>query len=90
MLEKLGSQENVLEYWNAAAPHLQARFCLSTLGTKIKIERIGNLEYFYQKIVASRRGLDVVKSHGIQVLGSADLVLYMIIGHGLIQTKLSE
>ena len=77
MWENLGGTAKVLEYWNAAAPHLQARYCHSTLGTKIKIERIGNLEYFDQKIVASSGGLNTVRSHGIQVRGSADLVVYM-------------
>ena len=79
MLEKLGSQAKVLQYWNAVAPHLQARFCLSTLGTKIKIERIGNLEYFSKNLAtASSRGLDTVKPHGKKIRGSADLVAYLV------------
>ena len=41
------------------------------------MERIGNFEYFDQKIVASGDGLDTVKSNAVQVIGSADLVVYM-------------
>ena len=80
MLEKLGSQTKVLQYWNDLAPHLQARFCLSSsLGVKIKIERIGNLEYFPQYVGrASSRGMDIVRSHHKKVLGSADLVTYLV------------
>ena len=83
MMENLGSTAKILQYWNAAAPHLQARYCHSTLGTKIKIERIGNLEYFDQKIDASEEGLDTVASHGIQIRGSADLVVYMVYGSAI-------
>ena len=80
MLEKLGSQTKLLQYWNDLAPHLQARFCLSSsLGVKIKIERIGNLEYFPQYVGrASSRAMDIVRSHHKKVLGSADLVTYLV------------
>ena len=37
--KKLGSSdESAIKYWNDAAPHLQARYCHASLGTKIKIE----------------------------------------------------
>jgi hypothetical protein len=75
--EKLGDEAAVIAYWNAAAPHLQARYCHATLGTQIKVERIGNFEYFDQKIVASGDDLGVVNSNAVQVIGSADLVVYM-------------
>ena len=77
MLEKLGNANNVKAYWNAAAPHMQAHYCHNTLGTKIKVERIGNFEYFNQAIVASSVSLETVKSNARQVIGSADLVVYM-------------
>ena len=77
MLEKLGNVDNVIAYWNAAAPHMQARYCHDTLGTKIKVERIGNFEYFDKKLVASSASLGTVKYHAPQVIGSADLVVYM-------------
>ena len=78
MLDKLGNPNKVIAYWNAAAPHMQARYCHDTLGTKIKVERIGNFEYLNKKIVASKAALETtVKSHAPQVIGSADLVVYM-------------
>jgi len=75
--EKLGDEAAVIAYWNAAAPHIQARYCHATLGTQIKFERIGNFEYFDTKIVASGDDLDTVKPHAPTVIGSADLVVYM-------------
>ena len=41
------------------------------------MERIGNFEYFNQKIVASNAGLQTIKNNARQVIGSADLVVYM-------------
>ena len=41
------------------------------------MERIGNFEYFDQKIDASANGLNTVKANAKQVIGSADLVVYM-------------
>ena len=48
-----------------------------TLGTKIRIERIGNFEYFDKKIVASDAGLETVRDNAKKVIGNADLVVYM-------------
>ena len=73
----MGDEAAVIAYWNAAAPHIQARYCHATLGTQIKFERIGNFEYFDTKIVASGDDLDTVKPHAPTVIGSADLVVYM-------------
>ena len=41
------------------------------------MERIGNFEYFNQKIVASENGLNTVQSHAKGIIGTADLVVYM-------------
>ena len=75
--EKLGTKNAVIAYWNDAAPHLQARYCHITLGTKIKVERVGKFEYFDKKIVASDAGLETVMNNAKEVIGSADLVVYM-------------
>lgn len=45
MLNRLGCHSAVKEYWNAVAPHVQALFCHRSLGTKIKISRIGEFEF---------------------------------------------
>ena len=73
----MDSKEAVIAYWNAAAPHLQTRYCHGTLGTKIKIERIGDFKYFNKKIVASDEGLETIRNNAKQVIGDADLVVYM-------------
>ena len=76
-LEELGSQANILEYWNSAAPHLQARFCHTSLGTKIKIERIGNLELFPYKIGGVGAWQEAMWDFTVQILEPADLVVYI-------------
>ena len=79
VLAEVGSQAKLLTYWNAAAPHLQARFCHASLGTKIKIERIGNLEYFPHRMQANvgSEWFENIEPFTVQTLGSADLVLYI-------------
>ena len=77
ILKKIGNKNAVIAYWNAAAPHLQARYCHVTLGTKIKVERVGKFEYFDKKIVASDAGLETIMNNAKEVIGSADLVVYM-------------
>ena len=75
--EKLGGEDAVIAYWNAAEPHLQAKFCHNSLGTKIKAERVSAFEYFNEKIVASQSGLNTVMDNAKSVIGNADLVVYM-------------
>ena len=50
MLERFGSQDAIKAYYNAAAPHLQALFCHRTLGTKVKINRVGEFEFLDERI----------------------------------------
>ena len=77
-MAKLGSASEVEAYWNAAAPHLQARYCHSTLGTKIKIERIGNFKHYADKtMIASSASLASMQADTAADLGSADLMTYM-------------
>ena len=73
----MGSKKAVIAYWNDAAPHLQARYCHVTLGTKIKIERIRDFKYFDKEIVASNEYLQKIRSNAKKVIGDADLVVYM-------------
>ena len=73
--EKLGDEAAVIAYWNAAAPHIQAKFCHASLGTKIKFERIGNFEYLNKKIDSTY--LRELYPHVEKVIGSANLVVYM-------------
>ena len=76
-MAKLGSASEVEAYWNAAAPHLQARFCHNTLGTKIKIERIGIFKHYAGKTFTASTGLNIMQDDTEADLGSADLMVYM-------------
>ena len=75
----MGSKKAVIAYWNDAMPHLQARYCHESLGTKIKVERVGDFEYLDQKIHASGDNLMKIKSNVNENLAKskADLVVYM-------------
>ena len=46
---KLGSKEKIETYWNAALVHAQTRYCHASLGTKIKIQRVGDFIYWKKK-----------------------------------------
>ena len=77
-MAKLGSASAVEAYWNAAAPHLQARYCHSSLGTKIRVERIGNFKHYAGKtITASGASLQAMFDDTVADLGDADLIAYM-------------
>ena len=74
----LGSASAVEAYWNSAAPHLQARYCHNSLGTKIKVERIGNIKHYAGKtITASSESLWAMCDDTEADIGSADLIVYM-------------
>ena len=77
-MAKLGSASAVEAYWNAAAPHLQARYCHFTLGTKIKIERIGNFKHYAGKtLTATKANLISLFDDTAHDIGDADLITYM-------------
>ena len=82
ILDRLGSVDNVIKYWNDAAPHLQARYCHASLGTKIKIERTAHHEHGEWPVInanlhASTEMLDWLQGATSFILGDADLVVYM-------------
>merc|ERR1712223_1016488 len=52
ILGKLGSAAAVESYRNSAAPHLQARYCHASLGTKVRIERVGNFKHYAKTLNA--------------------------------------
>ena len=77
-MAKLGSAAGVEAYWNNAAPHLAARFCHSSLGTKIMVERIGNFKHYAGKtITASKANIQVMFDSTVADIGYADLMVYM-------------
>ena len=46
---KLGSKEKIETYWNAALVHIQTRYCHPSLGTKIKIQRVGDFVHLKKR-----------------------------------------
>ena len=77
-MAKLGSASAIEAYWNAAAPHLQARYCHSTLGTKIKVERVGNFKHYAGKtLTATNANIRSMFDDTANDIGDADLITYM-------------
>ena len=67
----------VEDYWNAALPHLQAHYCHSTLGTKIKIETIGFKHYEGKKLTTTDPDMYDMGGPTAKDIGTADLMVYM-------------
>ena len=76
-MEHLGTSDSVEAYWNAALPHIQAHYCHSTLGTKIKIETIGFKHYEGKRLTATRPNVRDMYGPTAEDIGSADLMVYM-------------
>ena len=72
-----GQHLKVEDYWNAALPHLQAHYCHSTLGTKIKIETIGFKYYEDRDFTATPKNMRIMKGPTAEDIGTADLMVYM-------------
>ena len=66
-------------YYDSAHVHLQASYCHSSLGSKIKIERVGDLSFFKVKeqISASPKGTLAVSDFTLNNIGNADLIIYL-------------
>ena len=73
----MGTSDSVKAYWNAALPHIQAHYCHSTLGTKIKIETIGFKHYEGKRLTASGPNLRDMYGPTAEDIGSADLMVYI-------------
>ena len=53
---KLGSKEKIETYWNAALVHAQTRYCHASLGTKIKIQRVGDFIHLEKRSLDASDG----------------------------------
>ena len=78
-MKHLGSKEKVVEYWNAAAPHMQAKYCHNSLGTKVKVERIDEIGFVNYNLKADLSSLLRVHKFNEESLGDADLIIYMVL-----------
>ena len=56
---KLGSHKAVKSFYDSAHLHLQASFCHVSLGTKIKLERLGEVSSYIheKKLLATDQGM---------------------------------
>jgi len=76
---RLGNHNAVKSYYDSAHVHLQASYCHSSLGSKIKIERVGDLSFFEVKeqISACPKGTLAVSDFTLNNIGNADLIIYL-------------
>jgi len=78
-LKKLGSHTNVKSHYNAVHVHLQASFCHSSFGVKIKLERSGDPIHIKGKtITASEGGIKALADTTLKTIGTADHVIYLV------------
>ena len=59
-------------FWNAAVPHIQAIFCHDSLGTKIKINKIGDLIYMENDDNFASKAKEIIGDGHLLALMSGD------------------
>ena len=78
---RLGNHNAVKSYYDSAHVHLQASYCHSSLGSKIKIDRVRDLSLFEHpknlQLSASGQGLLDVSDFTLNNMGNADLIIYL-------------
>ena len=75
----MGSHTNVKSHYNAVHVHLQASFCHSSFGVKIKLERSGDPIHIKGKtITASEEGIKALADTTLKTIGTADHVIYLV------------
>ena len=72
-----GTAAQAEDYINDAWTHVQGHYCHSSLGSQVKIERVGNFIPMNQAITATGSQLQSLFTFTEQNLGDADLMLYM-------------
>ena len=67
---KLGSHKAVKSFYDSAHVHLQASYCHVSLGTKIKLERLGEVSEYRpkngKKLLANDQGMFTILFHSTQ------------------------
>jgi len=78
-LAKVGGTTAAAEsYIKSALPHVQAHYCQKSLGTKIAIERVGDIKHYSgRSLQATGAKLQEMWDTTMADLGSADLMMYM-------------
>lgn len=77
-LNQVGSVSEAESYIEAVLPHVQAFFCHESLGTQVKIERIGDIKHYEGKnLQATGEKLAEMIPDTKADLNGADLMMYM-------------
>merc|ERR1712111_327533 len=78
-LAKVGGTTAAAEsYIKSALPHVQAHYCQKSLGTKIALERVGEIKHYSgRSLQATGAKLQEMWDTTMAGLGSADLMMYM-------------
>ena len=78
-LAKVGGTNAAAEaYIKSALPHVQVSYCHSSLGTKISIQRIGDIKHYSgRNLQATGAKLEEMWETTKADLGTADLMMYM-------------
>ena len=78
-LAKVGGTAAAAEsYIKSALPHVQASYCHKSLGTKISIQRIGDIKHYSgRSLQATGAKLREMWDTTLSDLGTADLMMYM-------------
>ena len=78
---RLGSLKALKAFYDSAHVHLQAVFCHVSLGSKIKLERVGDLSLYERKegrqLLATDQGMKDVTDFTLKNIGNANLVIYI-------------
>ena len=73
-----GSAAQAESYIKSALPHVQAAYCHESLGTKISIQRIGDIKHYSgRSLQATTDKLKEMWDPTLEDLGTADLIMYM-------------
>ena len=78
-LAKVGGTNAAAEaYIKSALPHVQVSYCHSSLGTKISVQRIGDIKHYSgRSLQATGAKLEEMMGTTRSDLGTADLMMYM-------------
>ena len=78
-MAKVGGTNAAAEaYIKSALPHVQVSYCHSSLGTKIHIQRIGDIKHYSgRSLKATGAKCEEMGPTTASELGTADLMMYM-------------
>ena len=75
---KVGSNAAATTYWQNALVHVQAHYCHSSLGSKIKISTLSVTHISGTKLTASEASAKAMETSNSARLKGADLMVYMV------------